>query len=295
MIGIIGGTGLSHVNGFMADSVLRVPTGHWGDVFVTIGRLAGCRVAFIARHGQYHNTLPSEVDNIAQLVAFRQIGIKIVVSVTASGSLHAGCQPGSLVFVDKTGDKTTNRVKTIFGRNIVVGHIARAQEVCPWMHDVMVESARALHITYVERGRMVVIDGPQFSSVPETEEYRRAGYDLVGMTLQPWLRIAMEMLFHVVVAAQVTDMDNPEDGDDGVSQPEVSSHIRELSDTTGLLLCEAIPRIAEAHHTAVARCGCEQRLNGVILTDKAHINAAALPRFLKAFNIKAIPPEWFDH
>src|SRR6266568_9086000 len=144
-VGIIGGSGLYHLEGFTRQKWLKVktPFGPASDQFLA-GKLAGREVVFLPRHGRGHRILPSELNHRANLWAMKKLGVAWIISVSAVGSLQAKYKPCDIVLPDQFLDRTKRDFEhTFFGRGIV-GHIAFADPICEELRKIILQSARAL-------------------------------------------------------------------------------------------------------------------------------------------------------
>lgn len=285
-IGIIGGTALSHLKVFQEGPKgwRRHDTTHFGNVWLCEGQIGDQEVILLPRHGPGHRTPPHKVNYVGNLVALRQLGVTEVIAVSAMGGLADGYEPGKLVFVSDTIDKTWGRVSTVFDDN-VAAHIA--QGICPRLRHRAHLAAEAIGIAHQSEGTLVVIPGPQFSTPAESAINRASGVHVVGMTSQPEAKIARELGLCYVLIGQVTDLDNPHGGHQGVTQQEVSSRIADLSYKAACVIMALIP-----DPVSEVNCGCGQSLVGAILTAPDHM-AIPSSRLCTTFGIKQIPPEWF--
>jgi 5'-methylthioadenosine phosphorylase len=207
-IGVIGGSGLYAMEGLanVERVVLETPFGLPSDAYV-VGDIAGQRVAFLPRHGVGHRLLPSEVPSRANIHGFRQLGVRYLVSVSAVGSLRQEYAPGQIVIPDQLYDRTRgHRPDTFFGEGIVA-HVGFDRPFDTGLSDRLEQAARAAGATVHRGGTLVVIEGPQFSTRAESEENRRRGHDLVGMTALPEAKLAREAEIAYATLAMVTDYD----------------------------------------------------------------------------------------
>lgn len=207
-LGVIGGSGLYAMDGL--EQVERVelttPFGPPSDAFV-IGTIAGQRVAFLPRHGVGHRYTPSEVPSRANIHGFKQLGVEYLVAVSAVGSLQEVYAPGHVVIPDQIFDRTKGiRPASFFGEGIVA-HVAFDQPFDPTLADMLYQAARAAGATAHWGGTYVCMEGPQFSTLAESQENRRAGFDLIGMTALPEAKLAREAEIAYALLALVTDYD----------------------------------------------------------------------------------------
>jgi 5'-methylthioadenosine phosphorylase len=209
-IGVIGGSGLYRMEGLSHTVEHRIdtPFGAPSDVLVS-GRLGEARVVFLARHGRSHALMPTEIPFRANLWALKSLGVRWLLSVSAVGSLHEGLAPLDAVLPDQFIDLTRQRAKTFFGAG-VVAHVGLAQPVCPALADVVAQAHAEVGFG---RGRLhrggsyVCIEGPQFSTLAESQLYRSWGARVIGMTNMPEAALAREAEIAYATLALVTDYD----------------------------------------------------------------------------------------
>lgn len=220
MIGIIGGSGLYQIDGLedAAWVTLETPWGAPSDQ-VLIGRIDGIAMAFLPRHGRGHIHSPSEVPYRANIDALKRLGVTDVVSVSACGSLREDMAPGDFVLVDQFVDRTLARPQSFFGSGCVA-HVSLAHPTCPRLAVACGAAARAEGITVHEGGTYLCMEGPQFSTLAESQLYRAWGCDVIGMTNMPEARLAREAELCYASVAMVTDYDcwHPEHGAVDVAQ-----------------------------------------------------------------------------
>src|SRR5450631_4799235 len=207
MLGIIGGSGVYNIKGLentcwvKAESAFGAPS---DDVLV--GELAGQAVAFLPRHGRGHRIPPSEINFRAIIDALKRLGVTDIISVSAVGSLREHLAPGSFVIVDQFIDRTFAREKSFFG-NGLVAHVSMAHPVCHRLGDHLHAAAQQINIPVLYGGTYLVMEGPQFSSLAESELYRSWGCDVIGMTNMPEAKLAREAEICYATVAMVTDYD----------------------------------------------------------------------------------------
>ncbi len=207
-IGVIGGSGLYAMEGL--EEVERVelttPFGAPSDAYV-LGTIAGRRVAFLPRHGVGHRIAPSEVPSRANIYGFKQLGVRFLLSVSAVGSLREEYAPGHILIPDQLFDRTKGiRPSSFFGEGLVV-HVGFDKPFDRQLSDLLEQAARAAGATTHRGGTYVCMEGPQFSTLAESEENRRRGHSLVGMTALPEAKLAREAEIAYATLALVTDYD----------------------------------------------------------------------------------------
>jgi 5'-methylthioadenosine phosphorylase len=207
-IGVIGGSGLYAMEGLadVEQVTLTTPFGDPSDAYV-VGALGGQRVAFLPRHGVGHRLTPTEVPSRANIYGFKQLGVKYLISVSAVGSLREEYAPGHIVIPDQLYDLTKGiRPFTFYNEGIVV-HIAFDKPLCPLLSERLYAAAQAAGAIVHRGGTLAVMEGPQFSTLAESEENRRRGHALVGMTALPEAKLAREAEIAYATLAMVTDYD----------------------------------------------------------------------------------------
>ncbi|MFQ5525386.1 MAG: S-methyl-5'-thioadenosine phosphorylase [Thermoanaerobaculia bacterium] len=206
-IGVIGGSGLYAMDGLTVreEKVIDTPFGAPSDAFV-IGELEGKPVAFLPRHGRGHRLLPSELNFRANLYGMKALGVEWIVSVSAVGSLKEAYEPTHIVIPDQFFDRTRHRPDTFFG-NGLVGHVSFAHPVCGELAAWMAAGSQEAGATVHEGGTYVCMEGPMFSTLAESLDYRRNGFDVIGMTNLQEAKLAREAEMSYATMAMVTDYD----------------------------------------------------------------------------------------
>ncbi|MDD5030124.1 MAG: S-methyl-5'-thioadenosine phosphorylase [Rhodoferax sp.] len=215
LVGIIGGSGLYQMDALQnaQEQVMGTPFGAPSDVLVT-GRVHGVPVVFLARHGRGHRLLPGEVPYRANIHAMKQLGVRYLLSVSAVGSLREDFKPLDMVLPDQLIDLTKHRSGSFFGQG-AVAHVSMAQPVCPQTADALARAVRSVlamdanadGVVLHPGGTYVCIEGPQFSSLAESNWYRSMGADVIGMTNMPEAKLAREAQIAYTTLAMVTDYD----------------------------------------------------------------------------------------
>lgn len=192
-IGVIGGSGLYAMEGLeeVEEVRLQTPYGEPSDAFI-VGTLRGRRVAFLPRHGRGHRLNPSEVPSRANIHGFKQLGVQYLISVSAVGSLREEYAPGHVVVPDQLYDRTKGVREFTFFERGVVAHVAFDRPFCPELSERLYAAAKAAGATVHRGGTLVVMEGPAFSTKAESEENRRRGHSLIGMTALPEAKLARE-------------------------------------------------------------------------------------------------------
>ena len=206
-VGVIGGSGLYDMAGLAdrEERVIETPFGDPSAPFV-IGTLGGQRVAFLARHGAGHRLMPSELNFRANIYALKTLGVEWIVSASAVGSLQEQYPPRDVVVPDQFLDRTRGRIGTFFGDGIVA-HVSLAHPVCPGLSAIVADAAEAAGATVHRGGTYVCMEGPQFSTLAESNLYRSWNMDIIGMTNLQEAKLAREAEICFATLGLVTDYD----------------------------------------------------------------------------------------
>ena len=206
-LGIIGGSGLYKMDGFKQTKWKKVKTS-WGTPSdeILIAKLDNEEICFIPRHSRGHKINPTNINFRANIDAMKQLGVTDLISVSAVGSLKEDLEPGKFVIVDQFIDRTFSRIKTFFDEEIVA-HVSMAKPTSPGLTSCCETSLKKLNINYQKNGTYVVMEGPQFSTLAESNLYRSWGADVIGMTNMPEAKLAREAEIRYCTIAMVTDYD----------------------------------------------------------------------------------------
>ncbi|MEQ9574644.1 MAG: S-methyl-5'-thioadenosine phosphorylase, partial [Rhodospirillales bacterium] len=208
VIGIIGGSGIYDIDGLENTrwEAVASPFGAPSDELL-FGDLAGQRMVFLPRHGRGHRIPPSEVNYRANIDALKRAGVTEILSVSACGSLKEGLPPGTFVIADQFIDRTFAREKSFFGTGLVA-HVALGHPVCGRLGDAVEAACREVGIQAQRGGTYLAMEGPQFSTLAESNMYRdHWGADVIGMTNMPEAKLAREAELCYASVAMVTDYD----------------------------------------------------------------------------------------
>jgi 5'-methylthioadenosine phosphorylase len=271
---IIGGSGLYHMAGLTNARELRVktPFGAPSEAIV-IGTLEGRRVAFLARHGRGHRIAPSEINYRANICALKMLGVEQVISVSAVGSLREELPPLDLVIPDQFFDRTLgSRVCTFFGGGIVA-HVGFDKPTCPRLSAAMADACDRAGVKAHRRGTYVCMEGPQFSTLAESQTYRKLGFDVIGMTNLTEAKLAREAELCYASFAMVTDFDCWHPQHDAVTLDEILANMGKNSENVQRAIREALREFSDSRS-----CKCGGALKHAILTDRKAIPAAAQKR-----------------
>lgn len=205
-VGIFGGSGLySLLSGEIREVWIETPYGSPSDK-ITLGQLGDKAVAFLPRHGRDHTLPPHSINYRANLWAMKHLGVEAVIGPCAVGSLQKHLAPGHFVLCDQFVDRTHGRQDTFFEGPIVT-HVSPAEPYCPILRAHALSVCQRRGITVHERGTIVVINGPRFSTKAESRWFTQMGWDVVGMTQYPEAYLARELELPYVNLSLVTDYD----------------------------------------------------------------------------------------
>jgi len=206
-LGIIGGSGLYKMDGFEKTKWKKIKT-PWGKPSdeILIAQLDKEEICFIPRHSRGHKINPTNINFRANIDAMKQLGVTDIISVSAVGSLKENLNPGKFVIVDQFIDRTFSRVKTFFDEEIVA-HVSMAKPTSSGLSKCCEAALKKLNINHQTGGTYVVMEGPQFSTLAESNLYRLWNADVIGMTNMPEAKLAREAEIRYCTVAMVTDYD----------------------------------------------------------------------------------------
>ena len=206
-LGIIGGSGLYKMEGFEKKKRKKIKT-TWGSPSDEIlnAKIGKEEICFIPRHGRGHKISPSNINFRANIDALKQLGVTDIISVSAVGSLKENLEPGKFVIIDQFIDRTFARTKTFFDEEIVA-HVSMAKPTSLSLSNCCEAALNKLNIKNKKNGTYVVMEGPQFSTLAESNLYRSWNADVIGMTNMPEAKLAREAEIRYCTVAMVTDYD----------------------------------------------------------------------------------------
>ena len=210
-IGVFGGSGFYSLLERADEVTVETPYGPPSDV-ITIGEVAGRRVAFLPRHGRRHQFPPHMINYRANIAAMKQLGVTRILAPNAAGSLQPHIRPGDFVFCDQLVDRTSGRRDTFFDGPETV-HISLADPYCPQLREVAWAAAQRLGLPSHRTGTVVVIQGPRFSTRSESRWFRASGWEVINMTQYPEAVLAREAELCFLNISLITDYDVGVEGD----------------------------------------------------------------------------------
>jgi 5'-methylthioadenosine phosphorylase len=206
VLGIIGGSGVYDVP--MDNARWQSIDSSWGapSDALRMGEIAGLPICFMPRHGRGHVHSPSTINYRANIDCLKRAGVTDVISLSAVGSLREDLPPGTFVIIDQFIDRTYLREKSFFGSGCV-GHVPFAHPVSESLTSRATAALRAENIPHHVGGTYVVMEGPQFSTLAESNLHRSWGASVIGMTNMPEAKLAREAELSYATIAMVTDFD----------------------------------------------------------------------------------------
>jgi 5'-methylthioadenosine phosphorylase len=263
-IGIIGGSGIYDIAGLTNKRWEKVasPFGEPSSELL-FGELDGHNIVFLPRHGRGHRIPPTEINFHANIDALKRAGVTDVISVSAVGSLREDLTPGTFVIVDQFIDRTFARNKSFFGTGLVA-HVSMAHPVCRRLGDHIERAAREAKIPVVRGGTYLVMEGPQFSSLAESNLYRSWGCDVIGMTNMPEAKLAREAELCYATVAMVTDYDCWHPDHENVTVEQIIKMLAENAGKAKTLVTHLIPKVRT--DVMADACSCRSALEFAFIT-----------------------------
>lgn len=264
VIGIIGGSGIYDIEGL--EGAHWVPTvspfGQPSDELL-VGFLDGQKMVFLPRHGRGHRIPPNELNARANIDALKRAGVTEIISLSACGSLNENLAPGTFVIVDQFIDRSFARHGSFFGTGLVA-HLAFAHPVCARLGDAIADAATELGIPFARGGTYLAMQGPQFSTLAESNLFRSWGCDVIGMTNLPEAKLAREAEMCYATVAMVTDYDCWHPDHDDVTVDAIIRLLMDNADRGRALVKQLTPKLMgrpESCHR-----GCHTALDTAVIT-----------------------------
>ena len=264
VIGVIGGSGVYDIDGLENTRWEKVssPFGEPSDELL-MGELGGQKMVFLPRHGRGHRIPPAELNFRANIDALKRAGVTEILSVSACGSLKEELPPGHFVIADQFIDRTIDRAKSFFSTGLVA-HVGLGHPVCSRLGDALEESIRELDIPYQRGGTYLAMEGPQFSTLAESNLYRSWGCDVIGMTNMPEAKLAREAEMCYATVAMVTDYDCWHPDHDHVTVDAIIAVLLGNADKGRSLVKKIAPKLAG--RDVSCSDGCHTALDSAIIT-----------------------------
>ncbi|MBN9532646.1 MAG: S-methyl-5'-thioadenosine phosphorylase [Alphaproteobacteria bacterium] len=264
VLGIIGGSGVYDIPGLENArwEQVKSPWGEPSDALL-FGNFRGVDLVFLPRHGRGHVQSPTSINYRANIDALKRAGVTDVISVSACGSLKEELPPGTFVMVDQFIDRTFAREKSFFGPGFVA-HVSMAHPVCPRLSGALADAAREANIAHAVGGTYLAMEGPQFSTLAESNLYRTWGCAVIGMTAMPEAKLAREAELPYALVAMVTDYDCWHEDHDHVTVDQVVKVLVANADNARRLVMAVAPKLGPER--TPSPLGVETVLDTAIIT-----------------------------
>ena len=266
-LAIIGGSGLYSIEGIKNEKWLSIstPWGNPSDEILEV-EIENKIVYFLPRHARGHKINPSNINFRANIDALKQLGVTDILSISAVGSLKEELEPGKFVLVDQFIDRTFARVKTFFD-NEIVAHVSMAKPTSPGLMKACDTALKKLDLKYKIGGTYLVMEGPQFSSLAESNLYRSWGCDVIGMTNMPEAKLAREAEIRYTTVAMVTDYDCWHEDHDDVSVEQVIKTLIGNAEKAKKMIVEVVKNFEEFIDPKDPANNC---LDTALISDRSH-------------------------
>lgn len=252
-IGIFGGSGFYKLLDDVTEIKVETPYGSPSDK-IALATVAGRRVAFLPRHGKDHSIPPHMINYRANAWAMKSLGVTRVIGPCAAGSLQPHVKPGDFVVTDQFVDRTTGRKDTFYDGPITT-HISVADPYCPEMRRIAIEQAKKLGINVHEKGTVVVIQGPRFSTRSESRWFSSQGWEVINMTQYPEVVLARELDMCYINIALITDYDAGLEGHPDIA-PVTHEEVLKVFQANNEKLRQLLFSIIEALPAERTNCQC---------------------------------------
>jgi 5'-methylthioadenosine phosphorylase len=255
-IGVFGGSGFYKFLDNVREETVDTPYGD-PSAPVAVGEVDGVPLAFLPRHGLKHQFPPHQINYLANVWALKELGVERVIGPCAAGSLRPEVKPGDFVICDQLVDRTAGRKDTFYDGPATT-HITFADPYCPEIRRLAIDAAREQGITAHDKGTVVTIQGPRFSTRAESKWFQKMGWEVINMTQYPEAYLARELEMCYANISLITDHDVGVDvGDEAVSHEAVIEVFNANNEKLRNLLFSLVPRIP-----AERSCPCATALKG---------------------------------
>lgn len=265
-LAFIGGSGIYNIEGMQIidELSIKTPFGKPSDRILIGSFDNGSRIAFLPRHGRGHRLLPTEVNSQANIWALKKIGVECIISLSAVGSLREEIAPRHLVIPDQLIDRTRHRPNASFFGEGIVGHVSFAEPYCPELRSCLLSAARETGAVVHDKGTLVCIEGPMFSTRAESVLYRSWNADIIGMTVLPEAKLAREAEIAYATLALVTDYDCWRTSEEAVHTEMVVETMKTNNETARRI----VKLIAAQQERLPKECSCSQAARQAVMTDR---------------------------
>ncbi len=250
-IAIIGGSGLYTLLSNPEEIKVDTPYGQPSDR-IALGEISGRKVAFLPRHGRYHQYPPHKIPYRANIWALKKLGVKRIIAPCAVGSLQAHIKIGDFVVCDQFVNRTSGREDTFYDGPVTT-HVSMSEPYCPELREVIIKVGESLGLRIHDKGTVVVIQGPRFSTKAESQWFKSFGWEVINMTQYPEVVLARELEICYANISLVTDYDvwHPKP----LSAEELAKTLSQNIENVKKLINEIIPKIPKER-----KCLCGKAL-----------------------------------
>ena len=244
-IGIIGGSGLDNPNILkdFSNKQVETPYGNPSSA-LTIGKIANTEVVILARHGKSHEIPPTQVNYRANIHALKQEGCTHIIATTACGSLRKDIERGHFVILDQFIDFTRHR-SISFHEEFNEGpiHTPMAEPFNKELREKIIKTCKELNLQHHEKGTVITIEGPRFSTKAESKMFISWGADIINMSIAPEAILSNEANIPYSAIAMSTDYDCLFDDVPSVTWNDILEVFNKNSDNVKKLILNTIPKV----------------------------------------------------
>ena len=253
-LAFIGGSGLYKIPNLKKIKWKTVKTSFGKPSWkVCLGSLNGKSIAFLPRHGINHNISPTEINYRANIECLKKLGVQNIISLSAVGSLREDYKPGDFVVVDQFIDNTYLRKKTFFDDDCI-SHVSMSSPVCENLRKISLSNLKKLKLNFHSNGTYICIEGPQFSSLAESNLFRSWGCDVIGMTNMPEAKLAREAGICYAAISMVTDFDCWHPQHDSVTVDQIVTTMNQNSNNAFKLIEE---------FSKIKKISCDEKIKNI--------------------------------
>jgi 5'-methylthioadenosine phosphorylase len=260
-IGVFGGSGFYSLLENQRDLEIETPYGPPSDA-IALGEIAGSPVAFLPRHGRTHSLPPHMINYRANIWAMKELGVTRIIGPCASGSLKASVKPGHFVICDQLVDRTNGRKDTFYDGPVTT-HVSFAHPYCAQLRQLAVRIVKENGIPCHDKGTVVTIQGPRFSTIAESRWYASNGWEVINMTQYPEAYLARELEMCYVNISLITDYDVGLEGQPGI-EPVTHESVIQVFQANNQKVKDVILALIE-QMPAKRQCICGSALQGARL------------------------------
>ncbi|MGD9015172.1 MAG: S-methyl-5'-thioadenosine phosphorylase [Candidatus Omnitrophota bacterium] len=273
-IGVIGGSGLYDIEEFEHKKRLRLdtPFGNPSDEFI-LAKCKGKDIVFLSRHARGHKLSPSQINYRANIYGMKSLGVERIISLTACGSLKQEYKPLDFVIPEQFVDRTNQARNYTFFDQGITAHINFAHPICNDLAGVLYQAAKRVGVSVHFGGIYLNMEGPQFSTLAESNLYRSWGMDIIGMTNMTEARLAREAEMCYATLAAVTDYDCWHESHTSVTVEMILDNLKKNVENSKRILTETITQIGDQQ-----TCSCQHALKYSIVTAPESIPKQAKKR-----------------